>query len=132
MVVLRIRKMNESERMDSQYCERSYVVFCQKNHHVITVGRDRQARSFRFPLILQEDATQEQAFAPVIQLIENALKGYNCSVFAYGQTGSGKTYTLSGGAFKKNGIIQQTIRYLEKILKGDLTVTMMSVKCTMV
>jgi kinesin family protein C1 len=33
-------------------------------------------------------------------------------VFAYGQTGSGKTWTMSGGAWKQNGIIQQAIRYV--------------------
>jgi len=29
-------------------------------------------------------------------MIENAFKGYNCSLFAYGQTGSGKTHTMMG------------------------------------
>ena len=29
-------------------------------------------------------------------LVNNALQGYNCSVFSYGQTGSGKTYTMFG------------------------------------
>lgn len=28
--------------------------------------------------------------------IENALQGYNCSIFAYGQTSAGKTYTMMG------------------------------------
>lgn len=28
--------------------------------------------------------------------IENALLGYNCSIFAYGQTSAGKTYTMMG------------------------------------
>ncbi|XP_033759961.1 kinesin-like protein KIF13A isoform X2 [Pecten maximus] len=29
-------------------------------------------------------------------VLENAWKGYNCSLFAYGQTGSGKTYSMVG------------------------------------
>lgn len=29
-------------------------------------------------------------------MIENAWKGYNCSLFAYGQTGSGKSYSIVG------------------------------------
>jgi len=29
-------------------------------------------------------------------LLDNALRGYNCSLFAYGQTGSGKTHTMIG------------------------------------
>ena len=28
---------------------------------------------------------------------------------AYGQTGSGKTHTMSGGAWKNNGLIQQYV-----------------------
>ena len=28
--------------------------------------------------------------------LDQAMKGYNCTVFAYGQTGSGKTYTMMG------------------------------------
>lgn len=29
-------------------------------------------------------------------LINQVLKGYNCTVFAYGQTGTGKTHTMEG------------------------------------
>lgn len=29
-------------------------------------------------------------------IIENAVEGFNCSLFAYGQTGSGKTHTMMG------------------------------------
>eukprot|EP00118_Oscarella_pearsei_P011068 m.71435 g.71435 ORF g.71435 m.71435 type:complete len:1006 (+) comp35741_c0_seq3:25-3042(+) len=29
-------------------------------------------------------------------VLENAFKGYNCSLFAYGQTGSGKSYSMIG------------------------------------
>ncbi|XP_070565342.1 kinesin-like protein KIF28P isoform X2 [Ptychodera flava] len=31
-----------------------------------------------------------------LQMLDNAWKGYNCSVFAYGQTGSGKSYSIMG------------------------------------
>lgn len=37
-------------------------------------------------------------------MLDNAWKGYNCSLFAYGQTGSGKSYSIVG--FGKNkGIV---------------------------
>ena len=29
-------------------------------------------------------------------MLDNAWKGYNCSIFAYGQTGSGKSYSIMG------------------------------------
>mgnify|MGYP003314736997 CR=1 FL=1 len=29
-------------------------------------------------------------------VVQNALDGYNSTIFAYGQTGSGKTFTMQG------------------------------------
>ena len=29
-------------------------------------------------------------------VLDNAWKGFNCSLFAYGQTGSGKSYSMVG------------------------------------
>ena len=29
-------------------------------------------------------------------MLDNAWRGYNCSLFAYGQTGSGKSYSVMG------------------------------------
>eukprot|EP00494_Astrolonche_serrata_P003669 UN03676 len=29
-------------------------------------------------------------------MIEEVMRGFNCTVFAYGQTGTGKTYTMEG------------------------------------
>ena len=45
------------------------------------------------------------------------LNGCNSSVFAYGQTGSGKTYTISGGAKKRDGLIQLAIKSIRDQLK---------------
>jgi len=48
-----------------------------------------------------------------LELVKDVLtKSLKCSIFVYGQTGAGKTYTLSGGALKKRGLAQETIRYL--------------------
>jgi len=30
------------------------------------------------------------------EIVQEALKGFNCTIFAYGQTGTGKTYTMEG------------------------------------
>lgn len=38
-------------------------------------------------------------------VLENAWKGYNCSLFAYGQTGSGKSYSMVGYGANK-GVIE--------------------------
>ena len=36
-------------------------------------------------------------------VLDNAWKGYNCSLFAYGQTGSGKSYSMVGYGANKGG-----------------------------
>ena len=54
-------------------------------------------RAYTFDYCYDQDATQEEIFKLVGQnTLDNALAGYNASVFAYGQTGSGKTYTMLG------------------------------------
>lgn len=46
-------------------------------------------------------------------VLDNAWKGYNCSLFAYGQTGSGKSYSIVG--FGKNkGIVPMVCEELFK------------------
>jgi hypothetical protein len=44
-------------------------------------------------------------------VLDNAWKGYNCSLFAYGQTGSGKSYSMVGYG-KNKGIIPITCETL--------------------
>ncbi|KNC56173.1 kinesin family member 1B [Thecamonas trahens ATCC 50062] len=42
-------------------------------------------------------ASQEIVFHDLgTSYLENAWKGYNCSIFAYGQTGAGKSYSMTG------------------------------------
>lgn len=44
-------------------------------------------------------------------MLDNAWKGYNCSLFAYGQTGSGKSYSMVGYGANK-GIVPVTCEQL--------------------
>ncbi len=47
-------------------------------------------------------ATQTMLFDNVGRFaLDNALKGYNVSMFAYGQTGTGKTHSMIGTPFQK-------------------------------
>lgn len=47
-------------------------------------------------------------------ILDNAWKGYNCSLFAYGQTGSGKSYSVMGYGANK-GIVPI---FCDEIFKG--------------
>eukprot|EP00039_Didymoeca_costata_P024122 m.9333 g.9333 ORF g.9333 m.9333 type:complete len:1041 (-) comp4048_c0_seq2:54-3176(-) len=50
-------------------------------------------------------ADQQKVFNDLgVGMLENAWKGYNCSLFAYGQTGSGKSYSVMGYGANK-GIV---------------------------
>eukprot|EP00602_Paraphysomonas_sp_CaronLab_P007215 CAMPEP_0185034954 /NCGR_PEP_ID=MMETSP1103-20130426/25460_1 /TAXON_ID=36769 /ORGANISM="Paraphysomonas bandaiensis, Strain Caron Lab Isolate" /LENGTH=758 /DNA_ID=CAMNT_0027571817 /DNA_START=185 /DNA_END=2461 /DNA_ORIENTATION=+ len=58
------------------------------------------------------DATQEEVFKRVgTAAVQNALDGFNSTIFAYGQTGSGKTFTITGGTerYTDRGIIPRAI-----------------------
>ena len=45
------------------------------------------------------------------EAVQNALDGFNSTIFAYGQTGSGKTFTITGGPekYSDRGIIPRAI-----------------------
>nr|XP_006817089.1 PREDICTED: kinesin-like protein KIF28P-like [Saccoglossus kowalevskii] len=51
-----------------------------------------------------------------LNMLENAWKGYNCSLFAYGQTGSGKSYSVMGFQANK-GIVPLTCEELFRGIK---------------
>ena len=50
-------------------------------------------RKYPFDMVFGPEASQELVYDEVVQpMLEEVLKGYNCTLFAYGQTGTGKTY----------------------------------------
>eukprot|EP01135_Chromosphaera_perkinsii_P006545 Nk52_evm17s539 gene=Nk52_evmTU17s539 len=51
-------------------------------------------------------------------VLDNAFKGYNCSLFAYGQTGSGKSYSMVGYGVNL-GIVPVTCEELFKAIASN-------------
>jgi kinesin family protein 6/9 len=65
--------------------------------------------------VLGENTTQQEAFKPAIKFLDEIIKkNLNGTIFFHGATGSGKTFSMSGGERKNNGIVQQSICYIEK------------------
>ena len=50
------------------------------------------SKTYHFDLVFGPEADQPMIYQDVVHpMLEEVLKGYNCTLFAYGQTGTGKT-----------------------------------------
>lgn len=79
------------------------------------INNTKLKHHFNFNGVLDMAASQEDVFKKVgVEAVQNALDGFNSTVFAYGQTGSGKTFTLTGGPerYSDRGIIPRAISTL--------------------
>ncbi|KAG7391931.1 putative ATP-dependent RNA helicase ddx49 [Phytophthora pseudosyringae] len=56
-----------------------------------------EKKQFTFDFAYYTESTQAQVYGDIAKpLVDQALQGYNGTIFAYGQTGSGKTHTMMG------------------------------------
>lgn len=85
-VVCRVRPLLESEsggKMCLEVPDRESVVVTSK------------ALTFSYDEVFNAVTSQSEVFETVGRpLIDDIIKGYNCTIFAYGQTSSGKTYSM--------------------------------------
>lgn len=85
------------------------------NYKADYVNNSKLKHSFLFNGIVDMTATQDEVFKKVgVAAVQNAIDGFNSTIFAYGQTGSGKTFTLTGGPekYSDRGIIPRSISML--------------------
>ncbi|KNA15247.1 hypothetical protein SOVF_099940 isoform B [Spinacia oleracea] len=80
----------------------------------IDLLQNGQKHSFMYDKVFVPDASQEDVFVEISQLVQSALDGYKVCIFAYGQTGSGKTFTMMGspGNSEKKGLIPRSLEQI--------------------
>lgn len=89
-VAVRCRPLNSREKATG----RGAVVQCKPNSNEVAVVK---RKTYTFDSVFGQYSTQRDVFTSVVRpAVDEALAGYNCTVFAYGQTGTGKTYTMQG------------------------------------
>ncbi len=93
------------------------------------VNNSKLKHQFHFNGTIAMSASQEEVFKKVgAPAVQNALDGFNSTIFAYGQTGSGKTFTLTGGPerYQDRGIIPRSISMIYNEMR---TRTDVQIKC---
>lgn len=107
-VSVRCRPLSKKEKD----ANRATVVQCNQKTNELVVRK----RTYTFDKVFGPYTTQKEVFKSMIQpVVDEALMGFNCTVFAYGQTGTGKTHTIQGSLDPENemaGIIPRAVRYI--------------------
>ncbi|KAL0535147.1 hypothetical protein IC582_029470 [Cucumis melo] len=96
----------------------SYPTSTEAAGRGIDLSQSGQKYPFTFDKVFNHEASQQDVFVEISQLVQSALDGYKVCIFAYGQTGSGKTYTMMGRpeAPEQKGLIP---RSLEQIFQAS-------------
>ena len=94
----------------------------EAKENVLSIKKETDAKEFIFDAVFDMNSKQESIYETIaFSLMENALDGYNGTIFAYGQTGAGKTFTMVGDykdpEFK--GIIPRGFEHLIGAIHSD-------------
>ncbi|OTB05715.1 hypothetical protein M426DRAFT_56522 [Hypoxylon sp. CI-4A] len=74
-------------------------------------------KTYNFDRVFSQAADQSMLYDDVVKpILEEMLRGYNCTIFAYGQTGTGKTYTMSGDMNDTLGILSDDAGIIPRVL----------------
>jgi len=110
-------------------------VYEEQKQIQIFIPEQGETKAFAFDEVMWWQRNQVYCFQTIAQpVMEDALKGFNATIFAYGQSGSGKTYTLFGpepldkAPPEHLGVIPSSLAWIFKVLEGDETIKFFEVK----
>ncbi|OIW15461.1 hypothetical protein TanjilG_28660 [Lupinus angustifolius] len=113
-VFCRVRPLLPDEVCNTDGKLISYPTSMEAAGRGIDLTQNGQKHAFKFDKVFVPDASQEDVFIEISQLVQSALDGYKVCIFAYGQTGSGKTYTMMGrpGHPEEKGLIPRSLEQI--------------------
>ncbi|XP_027342374.1 kinesin-like protein KIN-14N isoform X2 [Abrus precatorius] len=113
-VFCRVRPLLPDEACGAEGKVLSYPTSMEALGRGIELTQSGQKHSFTFDKVFAPDASQQEVFIEISQLVQSALDGYKVCIFAYGQTGSGKTYTMMGrpGHPEEKGLIPRSLEQI--------------------
>ncbi|KAK8501903.1 hypothetical protein V6N13_023316 [Hibiscus sabdariffa] len=117
-VFCRVRPLLPDDGAATEGAIVSYPTSTESIGRGIDLLQSGQKYPFTFDKVFNHEASQQDVFVEISQLVQSALDGYKVCIFAYGQTGSGKTYTMMGRpeASEQKGLIP---RSLEQIFQSS-------------
>ncbi|KAM7498813.1 hypothetical protein LguiA_023227 [Lonicera macranthoides] len=113
-VFCRVRPLLSDEGVGTDTKAISYPTTTEALGRGIDLLQHGQKHSFMFDKVFAPEASQEEVFIEISQLVQSALDGYKVCIFAYGQTGSGKTHTMMGkpGITDQKGLIPRSLEQI--------------------
>eukprot|EP01114_Cavostelium_apophysatum_P020876 TRINITY_DN7123_c0_g1_i1.p1 TRINITY_DN7123_c0_g1~~TRINITY_DN7123_c0_g1_i1.p1 ORF type:complete len:1019 (-),score=329.08 TRINITY_DN7123_c0_g1_i1:32-3088(-) len=121
-VVVRCRPLSKQEQADQS---NSHLNFPADKKEVVVSSKGKgNSKTYTFDHVYSHEATQVDLYNTTVSpIVQEVLKGFNCTIFAYGQTGTGKTFTMEGlsGALSKTsgnnihpdaGIIPRSVHHI--------------------
>lgn len=97
------------------------MIQCANKRREVQLAHKQLQKTYTFDGVYGPESTQAELYETTVSpIVEEVLKGFNCTVFAYGQTGTGKTYTMEGSwqANEDAGIIPRAIQQIFKTLES--------------
>ncbi|KAF8410940.1 hypothetical protein HHK36_003477 [Tetracentron sinense] len=113
-VFCRVRPLLPDDCASTEMTVFSYPTSTEALGRGVDLTQSGQKHHFMFDKVFTHEASQQDVFVEISQLVQSALDGYKVCIFAYGQTGSGKTYTMMGKpeALEQKGLIPRSLEQI--------------------